>query len=60
LDRLEKDPAFQGIDVVGELDPQAFVGRAPQQVDEFLEELIEPLRGEFQSEPLEHDSQIRV
>src|SRR5690606_37589785 len=44
LRRLEQDPAFQGIDVAGELDPQAFVGRAPQQVDEFLREVIEPLR----------------
>jgi adenylosuccinate lyase len=27
----------------GAMDPMRFVGRAPQQVDEFLEEVVEPL-----------------
>lgn len=45
LDRLAADPAF-GVslaDLQQELDPMRFVGRAPQQVDEFLEEVVEPL-----------------
>jgi adenylosuccinate lyase len=29
------------------LDPQQFVGRAPQQVDEFLAEVVEPIRARY-------------
>ena len=45
LDRLAKDKAF-GVklkDLEGALDPQRFVGRAPQQVDEFLRDVITPM-----------------
>lgn len=45
LERLAADPAF-GVsldDLRDALDPVAFVGRAPAQVDEFLSEIIEPL-----------------
>ena len=44
LDRLAADPAF-GVpltDLQAALDPALFVGRAPQQVDEFLREVVEP------------------
>ena len=33
------------------MDPKRFVGRAPQQVDEFLEEVIAPLLGHDLDEP---------
>jgi len=45
LDRLAADPAF-GIpmtDIQSVVDASRYVGRAPQQVDEFLEEVIEPI-----------------
>ena len=47
-DLLERLAADKGWRVpLGEmqaaLDPAAFVGRAPQQVDEFLREVVEPL-----------------
>jgi adenylosuccinate lyase len=45
LDRIAADDAF-GIsraELEGAMDPMRFVGRAPQQVDEFLEEVVEPL-----------------
>lgn len=45
LDRLAADPAL-GLsrnDVEDAADPRAFIGRAPQQVDEFLAEVVEPL-----------------
>ncbi len=45
LDRIAADPAFAA--VAGQLDelidPRLFVGRAPQQVEEFLAEEVEPL-----------------
>ncbi len=34
--RLAADPAFAGIDLTATLDPVHFIGRAPQQVDEFI------------------------
>jgi adenylosuccinate lyase len=45
LERLASEPSF-GVsldELRATLDPLRFVGRAPQQVDEFLEEIIEPL-----------------
>src|SRR5690606_12731571 len=45
LERLASDPAF-GVpieDLRSALDPQRFTGRASRQVDEFLEEVVEPL-----------------
>lgn len=45
LDRLAADPEY-GVpldDLRGVLSPDRFVGRAPQQVDEFLAEVVEPL-----------------
>jgi adenylosuccinate lyase len=45
LARLAADPAF-GVpvaDLEATLDPSRFVGRAPQQVDEFLEEVVGPV-----------------
>ena len=52
LDRLAADPAF-GVslkDLQQELDPMRFVGRAPQQVVEFLDEVVGPLLAK--SEPV--------
>jgi len=45
LDRLAKDKEWKVSlrDMRDALDPAAFVGRAPQQVDEFLREVVEPL-----------------
>lgn len=41
MSRLPHDSAFAGLDLERELRPEKFVGRAPQQVDEFLAE-VEP------------------
>jgi adenylosuccinate lyase len=45
LERLAKDKAWKVPlrDMQTALDPSAFVGRAPQQVDEFLREVVAPL-----------------
>jgi len=43
LERLARDPAFKALHVAlaaGELDPAAYVGRAPRQVDDFLERAL--------------------
>jgi adenylosuccinate lyase len=51
LDRLAADPAF-GVpvgDLKAALDPRRFIGRAPEQVDEFLELVAPVLAGQSRS-----------
>jgi adenylosuccinate lyase len=43
LERLSTDPAFAGVDVNLLSDARAFTGRAAHQVDEFVEEVLQPL-----------------
>jgi len=60
LDRLQADPAFQGPSTGGALkhdldwsdlmDPMKYVGRAPEQVGRFVEEVVEPLRKNYADE----------
>lgn len=47
LARLKADPAFEKVDVEKIADPSAFVGRAPEQVDTFVAELVEPIRQRY-------------
>ena len=45
LDRIAADDAFDMTreELEGAMDPHRFVGRAPQQVDEFLAEVVDPI-----------------
>ena len=45
--RLAAEPAFANADFAGSLEPDQYVGRAPEQVDEFIAEVIEPLRARY-------------
>src|SRR5262249_8718757 len=47
LDRLQADPAFAGVDLASVINPERFVGLAPQQVASFLEEVVEPIRRRY-------------
>ncbi len=47
LDRLRADPLLAGVDFESVLDRGQFVGRAPQQVDEFLAGEVEPIRQRY-------------
>jgi adenylosuccinate lyase len=47
LHRLAADPALAGIDVQAEAAAERFIGRAPQQVDEFLAEVVAPIRQRY-------------
>jgi adenylosuccinate lyase len=59
LERLAADEAFRGIDLEAALDARRFVGRAPEQVDEFLAEIVAPLRARFGAE-LSAGAEVRV
>lgn len=60
LDLLRADPDFARVDFGGLLDLQAFVGRAPEQVDEFLAEYLEPRLRPYPPADTSGDSEIRV
>ncbi|MCK4871925.1 MAG: adenylosuccinate lyase [Phycisphaerales bacterium] len=47
LDRLARDPLMAGVNFDETLDPGAYVGRAPEQVDEFVMEIVEPIRARY-------------
>ncbi len=47
LERLKGEPAFTKVDFEAMLDPRKFVGRAPEQVAEFLADHIEPIRKRY-------------
>ena len=47
LERLRKDKAFAAVDIESAADASRFVGRAPEQVDEFITEIIDPIRQRY-------------
>lgn len=47
LQRLAHDPALAAVDIAKLLDVSQFVGLAPQQVDTFLREQVEPVRRRY-------------
>jgi adenylosuccinate lyase len=62
LDRLAADPTFEleAAEIREMMDPSRYVGRAPEQVDEFLDEILEPmLAEEADSAPSDRD-EVRV
>jgi adenylosuccinate lyase len=59
LDRLKADSAFAKVDLAGTMDAKRFVGRAPQQVDEFLAGTIEPIRQRYR-EQLNQTAEVKV
>ncbi len=59
MDRLKNDPAFAKIDLAAEMNAERFIGRAPEQVDEFLEQEIAPIRTRY-ADSLEVRAELRV
>jgi adenylosuccinate lyase len=45
--RLKADEALAAVDIDAVLEPAAFIGRAPQQVDDFLSAWVEPVRRRY-------------
>ena len=58
LDRLAEDDAFAGIDLSALMDPLQFVGRSPEQVDEFVAEVIHPIRKAYGEGGLEAEVNV--
>ncbi len=47
LERLRQEPMFARLGLDRVLDPAAFVGRAPEQVDGFLAVVVDPIRSRY-------------
>ena len=47
LERLKNDPAFAKVDLKKVMNPKDYIGRAPQQVDEFIVEVVAPIRRKY-------------
>jgi adenylosuccinate lyase len=63
LDRLAADPAFAAVNrdaLKAELDPDRYVGRSPQQVDDFLSEVLHPLIESMNQYRVPDDAEITV
>ncbi len=50
IDRLAADTAFDKVDFKIVLNPKSYIGRAPQQVDEFIAGLVAPIRRKYRKE----------
>ncbi|BAM03758.1 adenylosuccinate lyase [Phycisphaera mikurensis] len=59
LERLRGEPAFAGLDLEAVLEPSAYVGRAPEQVDAFLAGVVEPIRSRYAGR-LDAAAELRV
>jgi adenylosuccinate lyase len=59
LDRLRADPLLARVDFDAVLDQGQFVGRAPQQVDEFIAGEIEPIRQRYRH-LLDQSAEVRL
>ena len=60
LDRLKADSAFASVDLSNALDARRFVGRAPEQVDAFIANIVEPIRQRYSAVRNQQSEQLRV
>ncbi|MFZ0035024.1 MAG: hypothetical protein WAK60_08575, partial [Sedimentisphaerales bacterium] len=47
IGRLKNDPAFAKVDFKKVLNPNDYIGRAPQQVDKFIKDIVTPVRRKY-------------
>ncbi|MBE0535529.1 MAG: adenylosuccinate lyase [Phycisphaerae bacterium] len=50
IERLNADAVFAKVDMATVLDAKAYIGRAPQQVDEFIAEHVAPIRKQYSAQ----------
>ena len=58
IERLSADPAFANVAIEELLDPATFVGRAPEQVDEFMAEWVNPIQARYGSQPFSQELRV--
>jgi adenylosuccinate lyase len=50
IERLKNDSAFAKVDFKKVLNPNDYIGRAPQQIDEFIKDIVAPVRRKYRRE----------
>jgi adenylosuccinate lyase len=60
LARLAGDPAFASVDLTAALEPGRYVGRAPEQVDAFVREVVEPIQERYREALVSETEELRV
>ncbi len=59
IDRLKSEPAFAKVNLATVLDARKFVGRAPEQTEAFVKNVVEPIRERYRKE-LGQDVTLKV
>ena len=59
MQRLAQDAAFAGVDLQGAVDPSKLTGRSAEQVDEFINEVVRPIRNRY-ADKKAAGSEVRV
>ena len=57
--RLKADSAFKAVNLEDIMEPRRYIGRSAQQVDEFVRQIVEPIRQRYQGR-LTHDVIMKV
>ena len=60
IERLQNDPAFSKVNLKDVLKPEHYIGRAPQQVDEFLREVVAPIKRKLGKYAKVKDVELKV
>ena len=47
IERLAADDEFKGVNFADVLDGKRYIGRAPEQVDAFVQEIVDPIRAKY-------------
>jgi len=60
LVRLKQEAMFADVDMAAVLDPSLYIGRAPQQVEGFIADVVEPIRDRYQLGSEAEQTELRV
>jgi adenylosuccinate lyase len=60
LERLARDPAFSKVKFDDLMNSANYIGRAPEQVDAFLAEVVAPIRRKYPAAPVASAEELRV
>ena len=60
IKRLKNDPAFAKVDFQDVLKAEHYIGRAPEQVDEFLRDVVGPIKRKFRKYARVADMELQV
>lgn len=58
IERLKTNPAFAGIDLESTLDASRYIGRAPEQVDAFVRDVVGPIRDRYDTDAEEVELKV--